>query len=54
MKTNFEILKDQFKKETNLDWKDNVAVYIAYYQAKMIEQFANGYYAVNKISTTPR
>lgn len=49
MKTNFEKLKDQFKKDTGKEWNEDISVYIAYYQAQMIENFVSGYYVVNKI-----
>ena len=48
--TNFEKLKETFKRETGLDPKDNMQTYVAYYQAKMIELALEVYCKVNKIS----
>ncbi len=46
---NFERLKPLFKKETGQDWNTNIANYIAYYQAKLVEDLVQGYYLHNKI-----
>ena len=37
IKNNFEGLKKEFQKETGLDPKTNIEVYIQYYQARMID-----------------
>lgn len=48
MNSNFERLKGEFLKETGQSWNNNIATYIAYYQAKMIEALLQIYSDKNK------
>lgn len=47
--SNFERLKAVFLKETGKAWDNDLSVYVAYYQAKIIEDFVQGYYTKNNI-----
>lgn len=52
--SNFDKLKPTFKQETGKNWNDDLQAYIMYYQAKMIEMLANGYYTAHKLQSGHR
>ncbi len=50
--SNFEKLKTTFQQETGQAWNNNLSVYIAYFQAKVIEDYVRAYFTV--INSTKR